>query len=53
MVGVVISMNNFDDWSQIISKYLHSEADPLTSLAKHEIEDDAARAAFIHAVLDR
>ena len=46
-------MNNFDDWSQIISKYLHSEADPLISLTKHELEDDAARTAFIHAVLDR
>jgi hypothetical protein len=46
-------MNNFDDWSQIISKYLHSEADPLTSLTKFELEDDAARIAFIHAVLDR
>lgn len=46
-------MNNFDDWSQIISKYLHSEADPLNSLTKLEMEDDAARTAFIHAVLDR
>ena len=53
MVGVALNMNNFDDWSQIISRYLHSEADPLTSLTKYELEDDAARTAFIHAVLDR
>lgn len=53
MVGVALNMNNFDDWSRIISQYLHSEADPLTSLTKHELEDDAARIAFIHAVLDR
>ncbi len=46
-------MNNFDDWSQIISKYLHSQADPLNSLTKLELEDNAARTAFIHAVLDR
>ncbi|MDH5354148.1 MAG: hypothetical protein OEY09_06850 [Gammaproteobacteria bacterium] len=46
-------MNNFDDWSQIISKYLKSESDPLGSLAKYELEDDAARAAFIRAVLER
>jgi len=46
-------MNNFDDWSQIISKYLKSESDPLGSLTKHELEGDAARAAFIRAVLDR
>ena len=46
-------MNNFDDWSQIISKYLKSEADPLGSLTKYELEGDAARAAFIRAVLDR
>ena len=46
-------MNNFDDWSQIISKYLKSEADPLGILAKHEMEDNAARTAFIHSVLDR
>ncbi len=46
-------MNNFDDWSQIISKYLKSEADPLTSLTRHELEGDAARSAFIRSVLDR
>ncbi len=46
-------MNNFDDWSQIISKYLKSEADPLGTLTKHEMEDDAARTAFVHSVLDR
>ena len=46
-------MNNFDDWSQIISKYLKSESDPLGSLTKHELEGDAARAAFIRSVLDR
>ncbi len=46
-------MNNFDDWSQIISKYLKSEADPLGSLVKHDIEGDAARSAFVRAVLDR
>ena len=46
-------MNNFDDWSQIISKYLKSESDPLGSLTKHELEGDAAKSAFIRAVLDR
>ena len=46
-------MNNFDDWSQIISKYLKSESDPLGSLTKHELEGDAARTAFIRAVLER
>lgn len=46
-------MNNFDDWSQIISKYLKSEADPLASLTRHELEGDAARSAFIRSVLDR
>lgn len=46
-------MNNFDDWSQIISKYLKSEADPLASLTRHELEGDAARTAFIRSVLDR
>ena len=46
-------MNNFDDWSQIISKYLKSEADPLNSLTRHELEGDAARTAFIRSVLDR
>ncbi len=46
-------MNNFDDWSQIISKYLKSESDPLGSLTKYELEGDAARTAFIRAVLER
>lgn len=46
-------MNNFDDWSQIISKYLNSESDPLGSLTKYELEGDAARTAFIRAVLER
>ncbi|MCP4486442.1 MAG: hypothetical protein GY820_03850 [Gammaproteobacteria bacterium] len=46
-------MNSFDDWSQIISKYLKSESDPLGSLAKHGFEGDAARTAFIRSVLDR
>ena len=51
--GKVINMNNFDDWSQIISKYLKSETDPLNSLSKHDLEGDAARVAFIRSVLDR
>ncbi len=46
-------MNNFDDWSQIISKYLKSESGPLGSLAKHGLEGDAVRTAFIRSVLDR
>jgi len=46
-------MNNFDDWSQIISKYLKSETDPLNLLSKHDLEGDAARIAFIRSVLDR
>ncbi len=46
-------MNNFDDWSQIISKYLKSEADPLGALTRHEMEGNAARTAFIRSVLDR
>jgi len=46
-------MNNFDDWSQIISKYLKSEADPLNILSKHDLQGDAARVAFMRSVLDR
>ncbi|MCP3688907.1 MAG: hypothetical protein GY784_10875 [Gammaproteobacteria bacterium] len=46
-------MNSFDDWSQIISKYLKSESGPLSSLAKHKLDGGAARTAFIRSVLDR
>jgi len=44
-------MNNFDEWSQIISTYLKSEADLLTTVAKHDIDSDAPREAFISEVL--
>jgi hypothetical protein len=45
-------MNNFDEWSQIISTYLKSEADLLTTVAKHDIDLDAPRQAFIREVLE-
>jgi hypothetical protein len=45
-------MNNFDEWSQIISTYLKSEADLLTTMAKHDIDFDAPREAFIRQVLE-
>jgi hypothetical protein len=45
-------MNNFDEWSQIISKFLKAEADLLTSVAKHDMEADSPRSAFIRSVLD-
>ena len=45
-------MNNFDEWSQIISTYLKSEADLLTTVAKHDIDLDAPREAFIREVLE-
>jgi len=45
-------MNNFDEWSQIISRFLKAEADLLTSVAKHEIEADSPRFAFIRSVLE-
>ena len=45
-------MNNFDEWSQIISRFLKAEADLLTSVAKHEIDADSPRSAFIRSVLD-
>jgi len=45
-------MNNFDEWSLIISRFLKAEADLLTSVAKHGIEADSPRAAFIRSVLD-
>jgi hypothetical protein len=44
-------MNNFDEWSQIISKFLKAEADLLTSVTKHEIAADSTRAALIRGVI--
>ncbi len=45
-------MNNFDEWSQIISRFLKAEADLLTSVTKHDIAADSTRAAFIRGVLE-
>lgn len=45
-------MNNFDEWAQIISRFLKAEADLLTSVTKHEIAADSTRAAFIRGVLE-
>ncbi len=45
-------MNDFDEWSLIISKCLKSEADFLTTVAKHEVEIDAPRETFIRSVLE-
>ncbi len=45
-------MNNFDEWSQIISKCLKSEAEFLTTVAKHEVEIDAPRDSFIRNLLE-
>lgn len=45
-------MNNFDEWSQIITRLLKAEADLLTSVTKHEIDADSTRKAFIRSVLE-
>ena len=45
-------MNNFDEWSLIISRFLKAEADLLTSVTKHEIAADSTREAFIRGVLE-
>ena len=45
-------MNNFEEWSQIIARFLKAEADLLTSVEKHDIAADSARAAFVRGVLD-
>ncbi len=46
-------MNNFNEWSQIITKLLKAEGDLLTSVAKHQIDADSSRSAFIRVVLEQ
>ena len=45
-------MNQIDEWTQLISKRLKSEAELVGVQAKHEIYQDSAKETFIRVVLD-
>ncbi len=45
-------MNNYEDWSRLVAKDLKGEADLIAAIEKDELEDSAAKQAFIHSVLD-
>ncbi|MEM7562582.1 MAG: DUF6602 domain-containing protein [Pseudomonadota bacterium] len=45
-------MNNYEDWAQLVAKNLKGEAELIAAIEKDELEDGAATAAFIRAVLE-
>ena len=45
-------MNNYEDWSRLVAKDLKGEADLIAAIEQDELEDSAAKQAFIHSVLD-
>jgi len=45
-------MNNYEDWSRLVAKDLKGEADLIAAIEKDELEDSAAKQAFISSVLD-
>ncbi len=46
-------MNQLDEWTQLISKRLKSEAELIGLQAKHELYQDSARETFIRVVLEQ
>jgi hypothetical protein len=46
-------MNQLDEWTQLISKRLKSEAELVGLQAKHELYQDSARDTFIRIVLEQ
>ncbi len=45
-------MNNYEDWSRLVAKNLKGEADLIAAIEKDELDDAAAKQAFIHAMLE-
>ena len=45
-------MKNYDDWARLVAKNLQGEADLIAAIDKDELNDEAARTAFISAVLE-
>ena len=45
-------MHNYEDWSQIVAKNLKAEADIINAIDKDELDDSAAREAFVRAALE-
>lgn len=48
----VKTMKNYDDWARLVAKNLQGEADLIAAIDKDELDDAAARTAFISAVLE-
>ena len=46
------TMKNYDDWARLVAKNLQGEADLIAAIDKDELDDAAARTAFISAVLE-
>ncbi|MDH3632621.1 MAG: hypothetical protein OER98_15980 [Gammaproteobacteria bacterium] len=45
-------MNNYEDWAILIAKKLKGEADLIAAIEKDELEDSAAKDAFVRIVLE-
>lgn len=45
-------MKNYNDWALLVAKNLQGEADLIAAIDKDELDDNAARTAFIAAVLE-
>jgi len=45
-------MNNYEDWAILVAKKLKGEADLIAAIEKDELEDSAAKDAFVRIVLE-
>ncbi|MBT8433693.1 MAG: hypothetical protein KJN95_03485, partial [Gammaproteobacteria bacterium] len=45
-------MNNYEDWAILVAKKLKGEADLIAAIEKDELEDSAAKDAFVRTVLE-
>jgi len=45
-------MNNYEDWAKLVAKKLKGEADLIAAIEKDELEDSAAKDAFVRTVLE-
>ena len=48
----VDNMNNYEEWSQLVAKNLAGEANLIAAIDKDELDDTAAKQAFISTVLE-
>ena len=48
-IRALATMNNYEDWAQLVARKLRGEADVIAAIEKEELDDSAAAEAFVRA----